>query len=173
MKESAGRNSQLNFSKLKMMIILGEGGHTKQLLKLINLLGNNYQYQYILTKEDYLSENQIKYKGPIYRLMRPRGKKTKLIKVFFRTFIVSIQSFIILVGVRPDAIISNGPAISVPVSIMGKLLGAKIIFVESASRIKSLSFSGRIMYRWSDLFFVQWPHLKRRFPTARYAGRLM
>jgi UDP-N-acetylglucosamine:LPS N-acetylglucosamine transferase len=173
MKEFAGNIKQIGSLKLKILVVLGEGGHTKQLLTLIDLLGDNYKYEYILTKEDNLSANQIKYNGPIYRLRRPRGKNTKLIKVFLRTIIVSIKSFFILLGNRPDAILSNGPAISVPVSIIGKLLGIKIIFVESASRITSLSFSGRIMYRWADLFFIQWPQLKRQFPMARYAGRLM
>jgi uncharacterized protein YqjF (DUF2071 family) len=33
--------------------------------------------------------------------------------------------------------------------------------------------TGRIMYRWADLFFVQWPQLAETLPRAVYAGRLI
>jgi UDP-N-acetylglucosamine:LPS N-acetylglucosamine transferase len=79
--------------------------------------------------------------------------------------------------VRPVAILSTGPAIAVPVSIIGKVLGARIIFVETGSRIQSLSLTGRIMYRWAHLFFVQWPQLREKLPAddprVIYAGRLI
>jgi UDP-N-acetylglucosamine:LPS N-acetylglucosamine transferase len=79
----------------------------------------------------------------------------------------------VLTQIRPSAIISAGPAISVPVSILGKLLGARIIFIESSSRIRHPSMTGRIMYRWADLFFVQWQQLQEKLPRAIFAGRLV
>ena len=61
----------------------------------------------------------------------------------------------------------------VPVALAGKLVGASIAFVETGSRVTSPSLTGRIMYRLADLFFVQWPELRRVLPRAIYAGRLM
>ena len=69
-------------------------------------------------------------------------------------------------------IIGAGPSISVPPSLAGKLLGAKVIHVESASRVTRPSLTGRLLYPVADLFFVQWEGLLERFPRARYAGRL-
>jgi UDP-N-acetylglucosamine:LPS N-acetylglucosamine transferase len=60
----------------------------------------------------------------------------------------------------------------VPVSLVGKALGAKVIHVESASRVRRLSLTGRILYPVADLFFVQWEGLRERYPRAIYAGRL-
>jgi UDP-N-acetylglucosamine:LPS N-acetylglucosamine transferase len=162
-----------NDKKMKLLVILGEGGHTTELLNLIDLLGDSYDYHYVVTKEDNLSANRIKYLGPIYRFSRPRGKSTGNLKAIFQTIRVGIQSLWILLRVRPAAILSTGPAVAVPVSISGKLLGARIIFVETGSRVKTLSLTGRIMYRWADLFFVQWPQLKEVLPHAIYAGRLV
>lgn len=158
---------------MKLLIVLGEGGHTTELLNLVVLLGDRYNYHYIVTKEDNLSVDRIKYPGPIYRLSRPRGKYTGKIDALLRTILAGLQSLWVLWRVRPSAILSTGPAIAVPVSILGKLLGVRIIFVETGSRVKALSLTGRIMYRWADLFFVQWPQLKEDLPRAIYAGRLV
>ena len=158
---------------MKLLVVLGEGGHTAELLKLVDLLGDRYDYHYIVSKQDNLSINRIKHPGPIYRLDRPRGKQTKKLDAILRTILVGIQSLWVLLRVRPAAIVSTGPAIAVPISIIGKLVGVRIIFVETGSRIKSLSLTGRIMYRWADLFFVQWPQLAEKLPRAIYAGRLV
>ena len=158
---------------IKLLVVLGEGGHTTELLNLVDLLGNRYDFHYIVSREDNLSVNRLRYLGPIYSLTRPRGKSTSKLNAILRTIWAGIQSLWVLLRVRPAAILSTGPAIAVPVSVLGKLLGARVIFVETGSRVKTLSLTGRIMYRWADLFFVQWPQLKERLPRAIYAGRLV
>lgn len=158
---------------MKLLVILGEGGHTTELLTLVDLLGDRYDYHYVVSKEDNLSINRIEYTGPIYNLSRPRGKNTDGFTAVFRTVWTGIQALWVLLRVRPAAILSSGPAIAVPVSMVGRLLGTRIIFVETGSRVKTLSLTGRIMYRWADLFFVQWPQLKDKLPRAIYAGRLV
>ena len=55
---------------------------------------------------------------------------------------------------------------------IGKLLGKKIIFIESWSRIYKKSSSGKFAYLFANLFFVQWPEMKKQYPKAIYAGRL-
>lgn len=159
--------------KDKLLVVLGEGGHTTELLRLVDLLGNSYDYYYILTHEDNLSAGRITYPGPIYSLSRPRGKHTPKIVAVFRTVQAGLQAVGILRRVRPLAILSSGPAVAVPVSIVAKLLGVLIIFVETGSRVKTLSLTGRIMYQFADLFFVQWPYLQEKLPRAVYAGRLI
>jgi len=158
---------------VKLLVVLGEGGHATELLKLVDLLGDQYDYLYIVSEEDNLSAGRIRYPGPKYRLRRPRGKHTGKPGAVFRTILAGIQSLWVLLRVRPAAIVSTGPAIAVPVSIIGKLLGARVVFVETGSRVRALSLTGRIMYRWADLFFVQWPQLAEKLPRAIYAGRLV
>jgi UDP-N-acetylglucosamine:LPS N-acetylglucosamine transferase len=76
-------------------------------------------------------------------------------------------------GARPDVILGSGPAALVPVALMGKLAGAKVVFVETGSRISELSLTGRLMLRLADRFFVQWQRLQQRYPRTVYAGRLL
>lgn len=158
---------------MRLLVILGEGGHTTELLNLVDLLGDNYEYYYILSEEDNLSTNRIRRDGVIYKLPRPRGKDTKVLSAISKTLSATTEAFKVLRRVKPSAILSTGPAIAVPVSVVGRVLGAKIIFVETGSRIKTLSLTGRIMYRWANLFFVQWPQLAKKLPRAIYAGRLV
>jgi beta-1,4-N-acetylglucosaminyltransferase len=167
------RSGDHSGERIRLLAVLGEGGHTSQLLKLVRLLGDSYAYHYMICKEDSLSESRIEYAGPIYRVPRPRGKHSGILGSALRTVVAGIKSIWILACARPYAIISAGPAVAVPVSLLGKLLGIRIIFLESASRVTGLSLSGRIMYQWADLFFVQWPQLAEELPRAIFAGRLV
>ena len=157
--------------KMKLLVVLGEGGHSAELLNLVDLFSDRYDYHYIVSKKDNLID-RIRHPGPIYKVTRPRGKHTGTLCSIFQTILALIESLWILLRIRPVAMIGSGPAIFVPVSIVGKLLGVRIIFVETGSRVKTLSLTGRIVYRWADLFFVQWPQLKETLPKAIYAGRL-
>ncbi len=158
---------------MKILVVLGEGGHTTELLKLVDMLDDQHQYHYVVSEEDNLSIAKIRKPGPIHRLWRPRGKKTRLPIALLRTVGVALQSLLVLLQVRPKAILSTGPAIAVPISLLGRLLRIRIIFVETGSRVTSLSLTGRIMYNIADLFFVQWPQLQEKWPRALYEGRLL
>jgi beta-1,4-N-acetylglucosaminyltransferase len=158
---------------MKLLVVLGEGGHSTELFNLVDLLGDRYEYHYVVSNQDLLSADQLRIGGPIYCLLRPRGKHTALALAVLRTLVTAAQAVAVILRVRPKAILSTGPAIAVPISIVGKLLGARVIFVETGARVKTLSMTGKIMYRWADLFFVQWPQLKEKLPRAIYAGRLI
>jgi UDP-N-acetylglucosamine:LPS N-acetylglucosamine transferase len=142
------------------------------MIRLVDLLGPDHDYCYLVAADDNLSLQKIKLSGPVYRVIRPRWKNTGLLLSGLRTLWSSLQALWALVRLRPQAILSTGPGVAVPASILSKLLGIKVIYVETGSRIFTLSASGRIMYRVADLFFVQWPELLPLCPKAVYAGRL-
>jgi beta-1,4-N-acetylglucosaminyltransferase len=158
---------------MKVLVVLGEGGHTTQMIKLVELLGPTYDYSYLMPAHDRTSERKIKIAGPVYRAKLPRKKRPTILTTLKSSFLCSVQEFSVLLRVRPKAILSLGAGIAVPVSVFGRLLGAKIIHVESASRVHTLSLTGKIMYRIAHLFFVQWEPLKNKYRKALYAGRLL
>ena len=59
-----------------------------------------------------------------------------------------------------------------PVCVIGKLMGMKIIHVESFTRIRDLSLTGKIVYPFADLFVVQWKQLVQKYPKAVFGGAL-
>jgi beta-1,4-N-acetylglucosaminyltransferase len=157
---------------MKLLFTLGGGGHTTEMVKLIGLLGNEHEYFYVLVKEVQFARGKIPHPGKVYEVRRPRGRYDNYLSILYNSFIAVWQMAFILIRTRPHAIIGSGPAITVLISVLGKLLGAKIIFVETGSRVTDLSLTGKIMYRIADLFFVQWPPLQETCPKAVYAGKL-
>lgn len=73
---------------------------------------------------------------------------------------------------RPDAVIATGALLSFPFCLCAKLCGKKVIYIESAARVREASLTGKLVSRFADLFFVQWESLLRCYPKAVYAGRV-
>lgn len=158
---------------MKLLIHLGMGGHTSQILRLIDLLGPDYKYEYLIGHDDQTSAKKIKFPGKIYKIKNPRLMKDKsLLKVFFNMFPATIQAFKILKKSKPKAVISAGPSQAIPLFWLAKLMKIKTIFIESWVRVHHKSQTGKLVYLVSDLFFVQWPTMKKNYPKAIYAGRL-
>jgi len=154
--------------KMKILMVLGSGGHTAQMLKLIKMLGNKYNYEYLINRNDVVTPKKVS--GKIYSIPNPRVFEASAFSKVSKTAWGFIKSFFIIL--RFDVIISAGPGLSVPAFYAAKFLGKKTIFIESWSRARSPSVSGRLCYPVSDLFFVQWPEMKKFYPRAVYAGRL-
>jgi UDP-N-acetylglucosamine:LPS N-acetylglucosamine transferase len=74
---------------------------------------------------------------------------------------------------RPDVILSTGAALAVPFFVVGRLMGARRVYVESLTRTQSLSLSGRLVYPLASAFFVQWPGAAGRRRRAVYAGSVV
>jgi UDP-N-acetylglucosamine:LPS N-acetylglucosamine transferase len=84
-----------------------------------------------------------------------------------------VKSFLIIRRERPDVVITTGSLPLALFSLISKLFGAKIIWVDSISQIGQISLSGRLVRPFSDLFFVQWPELARHNSKVRYDGELI
>lgn len=153
-------------------LVLGEGGHTKEMVRLAELLGPEFRYSYILVRDDQVSAGKITIPGPIHRVIRPRDKAHNPVRDAMKTALCVLQTLVILARMRPDAVLSTGPGVAVPALFAAKLLRRKVVFVETAARIHRLSTTGRLVYRFADLFFVQWEELLQSCPKAIYAGRL-
>jgi UDP-N-acetylglucosamine:LPS N-acetylglucosamine transferase len=74
---------------------------------------------------------------------------------------------------RPDAILSTGAGLAVPFFLVGKLLGIRLVYVESVTRTETISLSGRLVYPLADRFFAQWPQAAERLRRAEYAGDIL
>lgn len=163
----------------RLLIVLGAGGHTKQMLRLVDLLGPEYDYCYVVPDYDVISETKIRIPGPVYRIKQPREKKLGRtdgpLTVLRKMPGAMKTAWGILGDARPDAVIGAGPSLQIPIAIAAKARGVPHIFIETASKIEFLSFTARLVYKYRlyDRFYVQWEHLTESYPRARYAGRLL
>lgn len=155
--------------KRTVLVILGGGGHTAQMRQLVRRLGSRYRYEYVLSYDNSWAPKGAKH----YRVLNPRRMSDRNpFWVACKTLVCAAQAARVLLKSDSSVIVACGPAISVPFCLIGKLFRKKIIYVETWARVKTISKSGRIVYPFADLFFVQWPALRRLLPRAQYFGRL-
>jgi len=69
------------------------------------------------------------------------------------------EILLILLKIRPNIIISTGAAPGFFALKLGKLLGAKTIWVDSIANAEELSLSGAKVKSSADLWLTQWEHL--------------
>jgi UDP-N-acetylglucosamine:LPS N-acetylglucosamine transferase len=76
----------------------------------------------------------------------------------------------LLRDLRPRAIVTTGAGVAVPFAWVGRLLGARVAYVESVTRIHEPSLSCRLIRPVADRVYVQWPELAGRLRGSRYRG---
>jgi UDP-N-acetylglucosamine--N-acetylmuramyl-(pentapeptide) pyrophosphoryl-undecaprenol N-acetylglucosamine transferase len=67
---------------------------------------------------------------------------------------------------RPRIVVTTGAGSVVAFAVFARLLGAKILFVETMARVTSPSASGRVFAKLASTVLVQWPEMKRVYPNA-------
>lgn len=88
-------------------------------------------------------------------------------------FVNLLEAWRILRAERPDVILSTGAGPAVPFAMVGRLLGIKVLFIETLARIQAPSLTGRLMYRLSNRFFYQFESLRPFFPKGEWGGPLL
>lgn len=141
----------------KIIGISSGGGHLSELIKAIP---NSYEKEIIyITFKNGHTKDTLKEK-PHFFLIDPHVSKIKFL-------INLIQSFFLYVKVRPKVIISTGAGIALPLILIGKLFKTKIVFIESGARIFKPSKTASFIYKYSDLFIIQYETLHSFFPKSR------
>jgi beta-1,4-N-acetylglucosaminyltransferase len=157
----------------KILFVLGEGGHSAELLRLVPELGASADLVFIASEADQMADTWVPDGAEMIRVRRPRGKDTGVIAAARDTLVSFGQAACAVRRLRPSVVITSGPAIGFVVSVAGWLSGARVIFVETISRVTGLSLTGRLMRPIADRYFVQWPGAQADAKGSIYAGRLM
>ena len=75
---------------------------------------------------------------------------------------------------RPHWLVSTGAEIALPGFIIGKLRGVKLLYIECGAQVTTASMTGRIVCRFADKFYVQWPELLEVYgDKAQFVGSLV
>ena len=154
------------FYKKKIIYLSSPGGHLVQLLKIAKYV-NEKDIIFIINDRPGGRQEDFDpiMKNKTYIITHAERKSWKQIINF-------IEAFYYILKFRPRVFLSTGASPAVPFSLVSKLIGTKVIFVESLSRVNRPSLTGRIMYKIADEFYIQWPNLKKIFPSALYYKNL-
>ena len=90
-----------------------------------------------------------------------------------RALMVLIRSLVLVVKERPTIVITTGSFPLALVCFSSKLLGAKVVWIDSIANIERLSMSGRFVRCFADLFLTQWPECASNYKNVEYVGALL
>lgn len=148
----------------KICLIASSGGHLEQIRQLKKVI-QKYEYFYVTNKT--LSTEKINEKKYLVKdLYRGKGKIKKIITLIYMFY----EQLKIFIKEKPDFIITTGAGIAIPICILAKIFQKKVIYIESFARINSVNKSGKFIYKFADLFVVQWESLLKYYPKAVYWG---
>ena len=148
---------------IKVCLVGSSGGHLTHLYMLKPFWSTRERFFFFFYKEDARSLLKDEKMYPCYfptnRSLKALIKNTKI-------------AWKVLRKERPDLIISSGAAVSVPFFYLGKLFGAKLIYVEVFDRIDKPTMSGKMVYPIADKFIVQWEEQKQVYKKAINLGSI-
>ena len=88
----------------------------------------------------------------------------------FKLLYNTMKSFFLYLKIKPQYIVSTGAHTAGPMCLLGHLLGSKIIYIETFANSKTKSKTGSLVYKFADLFIVQWESMLELYPNAVYGG---
>jgi UDP-N-acetylglucosamine:LPS N-acetylglucosamine transferase len=150
-----------------VLFISSTGGHLEELLQLSPMF-QKYDYHLMTEKTKsnlYLKE---KYKDKVAYLVY--GTKFHVITYPFKLIANCFISLYYYLKFHPDYIITTGTHTAGPMCCIGKILGSKIIYIETFANMITKTSTGKLLYPMSDLFVVQWESMKKLYPNSVYGG---
>ena len=145
---------------MKIVIIGSSGGHLTELLRLSDMLEQHETA--IITYHLGRIVHPSQYNLPI-----PPFTPLRVLHACWRTFRILRKE-------KPDVILSTGAELAIPAFLLSRILRIKTIFLETVTRFKTPTLSGRICYYFSDVFLVQQPELLDAYgPRAKYKGAVL
>lgn len=147
----------------KICFAASAGGHFEQLLMLKPLMKKHDSF--VITEETgyraVIEEEQMYY-------MKQVNRKEK--DFIFCMLVNLFRSIKIYRKEKPDVVITTGVLAMIPMCLIAKLYGKKLIYIESFAKVRSATKTGKLMYMFADQFYVQWPQMKEVYPNAIYLG---
>jgi beta-1,4-N-acetylglucosaminyltransferase len=149
--------------RAEVLLVCSSGGHLLQLVSLAEAWEGLSRVWVSFDKSDVRSlladEPVIHAYGPTNRNLPNLLRNLRLARRVIRR-------------VRPRVVVTTGAGVAVPFAWLARLAGAKVVYVESFTRIDTVSLSCRLIRPVADRVYVQWPEAVRLVRGARYVGNV-
>jgi beta-1,4-N-acetylglucosaminyltransferase len=185
------KNGKRQLLPIETLVILGSGGHTAEMLRMIKHLDPaQYHITYIKAATDTTSRQRLENENDpntnnqsavpvittVHDIPRSREVGQSYLSSIFTTLRAQLYCLWLVGRLAPDLILCNGPGTCLPVCLAALLyrvigFGYKrpsscLVFCESYCRVETLSLTGKLLYPLADLFVVHWPELHRKYPNT-------
>lgn len=145
-------------ARKRILAVSSSGGHWVQLMR-IRPAFDDCDVAYMTTEASYRQD--LDAYAEEFSLPRPRfylttvanrWSKFSLLRQFFDISLVLLRE-------RPEVVVSTGSSPGFFALRIGKLLGARTLWIDSIANTEELSLSGRKIARHADACLTQWPEL--------------
>ena len=141
-----------NNSHKTILYICNKGGHYSQMLRLKSVMSKFNSYIVSDKKEAY--KDWEGYGSSIY-IDAYNVKKHRLFHFFKNLW----QCFRLCIKYKPEYIVTTGAGLAIPMFIAGRILGKRLIFIESRARVYTKSASGKLLGKLANKVIVQLPEM--------------
>lgn len=162
MKDKIGLHFWEN-DTMKVCLVGSSGGHLTHLYMLKPFWKSKDRFWVTFDKED--ARSKLK-NEKMYTCYYPTNRN---INALVKNTILAIK---VLHKEKPDLIISSGAAVAVPFFYVGKMMGAKLVYIEVFDRYDKPTLTGKMVYPIVDKFIVQWEEEKKVYPKAINLGSI-
>ena len=153
--------------KKRVLFVSSTGGHLNELMQLKNMF-NDYDF-YIVTERmktnNYLKE---KYKSKVSYLLY--GTKDHMLTYPFVLLANCFICLFIYLKFHPDYIVTTGTHVGGVMALIGKIFGSRVVYIETFANITTKTITGKLVYKFADIFIVQWESMLELYPNATYGG---
>ena len=148
---------------MKVCLVGSSGGHLTHLYMLKLFWQDKERFWVTFDKDD--AKSLLK-DEKVYSCYYPTNRSIKGLIINTRL------AWKILHKEKPDLILSSGAAVAVPFFYLGKMLGAKCIYIEVFDRINKPTLTGKMVYPIADRFIVEWDEMRKVYPKAINLGSI-
>jgi UDP-N-acetylglucosamine--N-acetylmuramyl-(pentapeptide) pyrophosphoryl-undecaprenol N-acetylglucosamine transferase len=152
---------------LKLCLAASGGGHVRQLLDLEKVWS---EFDHFFVTEDTALGASLAEKHRTYFVPHFAWGQAKLgapFRMASRAFASLVRTAKLMWRERPDVVISTGAGAVFPVVLWGRVLGARIVVIESFARFEKPSLFGRLAAPLAHDLVVQSEKLGPLYPKAR------
>ena len=149
---------------MKICLVGSSGGHLTHLMLLKEFWQKHDRFFVTFDRLDSRSQLENERK---YWCYYPTNRN---IKNLIRNTFLAIK---VLKKEKPDIIISSGAAVAVPFFYIGKIFGAKTVYIEVYDRIDMPTLTGKLVYPITDKFILQWEEQKKFYKKGINLGGIL
>ena len=149
--------------KKRVLFISSTGGHLTELLKLEKCF-KEYEYYIVTEKTKSNLGLKNKYKKRVHFLVY--GTKHYPFTYVFKGLYNIFKTIVLYFMIHPDYIITTGAHTAGPMCMIGRLFGSRVIFIETFANRETKTLTGKLVYKFANIFVVQWNTMLKLYPKA-------
>lgn len=153
--------------ELRVALAAAPGGHLTELLSLAPAYAD-LRHFYVISRSPARTDDPL---GRVYWVADyGPGRLPRRLAALYRLASASVR---IYHAERPNVLLTTGPAVGLPLALLIRARGGRVLFIECSAQVTRPSRSGRLFQPIAQRFFVQWPALRAHYPRAEYGGPLL